>query len=163
MDTNSAERISELYRRLGGAVYARCVRLLQDRAAAEDATQEIFLRAWRRADAAPSGAAALPWLYRVTSNYCANRRRDDGRRQTEALGFDVADARDVERQLVYRELAERALTDVPEALQRTVELCLGEGLTHGEAATRLGVRRRTVLYRLERFRAEATRRLGQAA
>src|SRR5262245_50201221 len=38
------DRLTTLYRRYGAVIYARCTKLLGDRVAAEDATQETFMR-----------------------------------------------------------------------------------------------------------------------
>ena len=46
-------QLALLYRRHGPAVYARCRRMLGDDAAAEDATQETFLRVLGHLENAP--------------------------------------------------------------------------------------------------------------
>jgi RNA polymerase sigma-70 factor (ECF subfamily) len=69
------DRLTELYRRYGPAIYARCRTLLADESAAEDATQETFLRVQRHLDRVPSAREALYWIYRVATNYCLNELR----------------------------------------------------------------------------------------
>ena len=49
----TASRVGVLYARFGPTIYARCRRMLKERAAAEDATQEVFLKVLRHIDAAP--------------------------------------------------------------------------------------------------------------
>jgi alpha-tubulin suppressor-like RCC1 family protein len=61
-------RAAELYREYGPAVYRRCVRLLRDREAARDATQEIFMKLLRDVSKLEDHASALPWVYRVAMN-----------------------------------------------------------------------------------------------
>jgi DNA-directed RNA polymerase specialized sigma24 family protein len=52
--------------RYGPAIYSRCRLLLTDDGAAEDATQETFLRVWRRLDhRVPDSHEALYWICRV--------------------------------------------------------------------------------------------------
>ena len=46
---DARERVAELYRTYGPAIYRRCVRLLGDREAARDATQEVFGKLMRDA------------------------------------------------------------------------------------------------------------------
>lgn len=70
------ERLTELYRSYGPAIYARCRLLLMDEGAAEDATQETFLRVWRNLDRVPDARQALYWIYRIATNYCLNEIRD---------------------------------------------------------------------------------------
>jgi RNA polymerase sigma-70 factor (ECF subfamily) len=57
-------------------IYARCCRLLGDRAVAENATQETFMRVHKHLDKAPDGREALAWIYRIATNYCLNEIRD---------------------------------------------------------------------------------------
>ena len=52
------DRAAELYRKFGAVIYSRCRRILRDPTAAEDATQEVFLRALKHLESAPSDAAA---------------------------------------------------------------------------------------------------------
>src|SRR5262249_36458571 len=70
-----ADRLTELYRRYGPAIYARCRTLLAPERAAEDATQETFLRVQRHLDRVPSAREALYWIYRVATNHCLNELR----------------------------------------------------------------------------------------
>ena len=53
------DRLTTLYRMYGPIIYARCVRLLGDRAGAEDAIQETFVRVQRHLDKAPDSKEAL--------------------------------------------------------------------------------------------------------
>ncbi|WP_366918984.1 sigma factor [uncultured Gimesia sp.] len=46
-------------------VFAICLRMLRDREAALDATQETFLTVFRKADRFQAKAAFSTWLYRV--------------------------------------------------------------------------------------------------
>src|SRR5450432_857531 len=70
------DRLTALYRMYGPVIYARCVRLLGDRAAAEDAMQETFVRVQRHLEKAPDAEEALRWVYRIATNYCLNEIRD---------------------------------------------------------------------------------------
>jgi len=63
------DRLTYLYRTYGPAIYARCRLLLADPSAAEDATQETFLRVHRHLDRVPSAREGLYWIYRVATNY----------------------------------------------------------------------------------------------
>lgn len=52
-----------------------CGRLLGDREAALDATQEVFLKAYRKAPTLEPRGQLYTWLYRVAVNHCLNRLR----------------------------------------------------------------------------------------
>ena len=71
---------SALIVRHADKVLAVCVRMLGNRAAAEDATQETFLRLWKNADRwEPKGAKFETWLIRIAMNYCLDQLRKSGR------------------------------------------------------------------------------------
>lgn len=66
----------ELTGRLGPRAFSVAVRVLGDRAEAEDIAQEAMMRLWRMApDWQPGAAKVSTWLYRVTMNLCLDLRR----------------------------------------------------------------------------------------
>jgi RNA polymerase sigma-70 factor (ECF subfamily) len=71
----SDDKLVQLYRTYAPVIFARCRRILNDARAAEDATQETFLRVHRHLAKAPD-AHALRWIYRIATNYCLNELRD---------------------------------------------------------------------------------------
>jgi RNA polymerase sigma-70 factor (ECF subfamily) len=66
-----------LYTSCGGAVYARCRFLLRNDAAAEDAMQEVFARAWQRQDSFRGEASVLTWLMQIATHHCLNLLRSE--------------------------------------------------------------------------------------
>lgn len=72
-DPDAAATLAE---RLGPRVFAQAIRLLGDRAEAEDVAQEALLRLWRAAPGWRHGEARVAtWLYRVTANLSVDRLR----------------------------------------------------------------------------------------
>lgn len=70
--------------RLVPKVLGQAMRMLSDRAEAEDVAQEAMVRLWRIAPDWRQGEARVStWLYRVTANLCMDRLRR--RRQTVSL------------------------------------------------------------------------------
>lgn len=53
-------------------VYYLALRFLGDPARAEDATHDVFLRAWRSYAGFRGDSAVRTWLYRITVNHCQN-------------------------------------------------------------------------------------------
>lgn len=81
MESSEAEaRFRELFDRHHRALSAYFLRRIPDRSDAFDATEEVFLVAWRRLDSVPQGEAALLWLYGVARKVLANHRRGFARR-----------------------------------------------------------------------------------
>src|ERR1700691_4777116 len=62
--------------------------ILHNRADAEEAVQDAFLRAWRFRAAVPDGEGVRPWLYRVVVNACLSKLRADRARAERTTRFD---------------------------------------------------------------------------
>jgi RNA polymerase sigma-70 factor (ECF subfamily) len=165
----SDARFRELYRTYGRVVYARCRRILGDGAAAEDATQETFLRVFRHLAKAPDNEQAIAWIYRIATNYCLNELRDRRTRPqpSERVEAGASAAHDpsgkpsLEAVLGNREQAWRVITGLPEKLRAVAYLHHVDGLDQTEVARILSVSRRTVVYRLAEFQVHARRLLAE--
>ena len=140
-------------------VYARCQRLLGEESAAEDATQETFMRVQRHLEKAPTSQEALAWVYRIATNYCLNVLRDRKREpeSTDALPemIDFAPmvgrSGDAEARFSNRDFARRVISRAPEKVASVAWLHYVDGLDQGEVARVLGISRRTVVNRLGTF------------
>jgi RNA polymerase sigma-70 factor (ECF subfamily) len=154
---NHQVNVAKLYAKHGPAIYARCKRLLRDATAAEDATQDVFVKVLRHLDSAPEEEAVLPWLHRVTTNHCLNVIRD-ARRHAEPMESvpEVVDEA-FEGRVVTRDFAHRVLASTPDELRAPAVLYHAHGLEQAHVAETLGVSRRTVLYRLAEFTRRALR------
>ncbi len=157
------ERIISLYRELGPVVYRRCLRLLRDREAARDATQEVFVKLVRDMDRLADRESALPWIYRVATNHCLNLLRDARRRRGDAPGV-ADDALDLvpaaAPSFPDRQLARQVLSRFDLQTQAIAVGVLVDGMEHEEVAGALGISRRTVHRKLTRFLARARALLG---
>ena len=75
----------ELMRAHEDRVFAVCLRMLRNREAALDATQETFVTVFRKADRFAGKSAFSTWLYRVAVNTCYDQARRNRRHAAEAL------------------------------------------------------------------------------
>lgn len=150
---DTSGRVSNLYRKYGPAIYSRCRRLLKDDALAEDATQEVFVRVLRHIESAPDDAAALAWIYRISTNYCLNQIRDRGRQAEPTAPADIPESLSdhPEPELMDRDLAMKLVSRAPEKLRATAVLYYVDGLEQEQVAKTLGISRRTVINRLQEF------------
>ncbi|MFL5446649.1 MAG: RNA polymerase sigma factor [Myxococcales bacterium] len=139
-----------MYRTYGPAVYRRCLKLLRDREAAQDATQEVFVKLVRDIAKFDDPAIVLPWCYRVATNHCLNVIRNRGRRGEEALDLDVADGA-AESPFPDRHLAGTILAQFDEGTRAVAVGVLVDGMGHEELAGVLGVSRKTIERRLSKF------------
>ena len=152
---DTKDQMSRLYRELGPAVYRRCLRLLRDRSAAEDATQEVFVKLLRDLGRLQDRKTVLPWVFRVATNHCLNLRRDARKRGQDALceDLDVLPDTRVDGPDGYpdRQLAQDVLSRFDEETQAVAVGVFVDGMEHKEIANMLGISRRTVSRKLDRF------------
>jgi RNA polymerase sigma-70 factor, ECF subfamily len=147
------ESVADLYQRYGPAVYRRCLGLLRDKEAARDATQEVFGRLLRDTERLSGRDDVLPWIWRVATNHCLNERRNARRRGEDELMPDLplSDTMQGEDRLEGRQLAQQVLSRFDPETQAVAVGVLVDGMEHQEVADVLGISRRTVLRRLDRF------------
>jgi RNA polymerase sigma-70 factor, ECF subfamily len=66
----------ELYTATSDVLFGVLIRMLRDRANAEDGLQEVFARVWLRADSfMPSRGSGMTWLITIARNYAIDQRR----------------------------------------------------------------------------------------
>ena len=130
--------------RLTPRVYAHALRVLGDRAEAEDVAQEALVRLWKAAPGWRRGEARLTtWLFRVTANLCTDRLR--ARRPTDPLDAAnepaapeasvAARMQDAQRRVAL----EDALAGLPERQRLAVILRHIEELPNPEIAATMGI------------------------
>ena len=147
------QEIKDLFVRYGPMVYRRARGILGNEADAEEATQEVFIKALRSGQGFEKRAQVSTWLYRITTNHCLNQLRNKKTRRllldahTQQLQDFPTRRATPEQMVVIRSLLQKA----PEDWARVAIYIHLDGLRHHEAAEVLGVSRRTVGNLLERF------------
>ena len=77
-----------LYRQTSAKLFGVCLRVLNDRAEAEEALQEVFVKIWTKADRfAVSELSPISWLVAVARNHSIDRVRA---RRRPAIDLDAA-------------------------------------------------------------------------
>lgn len=161
MTTLSDHELEVLYDRHAPMLMHRCLSILGDEAAARDAVQDTFARALRHGDRFRGEASPVTWLYRISTNLCLNRLRDQRSRErkhvdhAESIGpaeasTSVWSARDRERILTL-------LDDADDETRRCVIHTFFDDCTRAETATLVGISVPTVRKRLDTFLARARR------
>jgi RNA polymerase sigma-70 factor (ECF subfamily) len=147
-------------------VFGVALRMLGNRAEAEDVAQEAFVRAHRALGAFRGDAKLSTWLYSITSRLCLNRLASGERRmarQGEDALLRLSDAGPrPDAALERRELETalgRAIAELPEDRRIVVVLRDIEGLSYEEIAQVLELELGTVRSRLHRARAELKEKL----
>jgi RNA polymerase sigma-70 factor, ECF subfamily len=127
---------AELVRTYEHRVASVLYRLLDDRRDVEEATQDVFVQAWRNLGRFRGDAQLFTWLYRIAVNEALMRRR---RKRPDVLELDdrLAAAADPEPGL--RDLLARELAALPFEYRAAVVLRDVEALTNAEVAEALGI------------------------
>jgi RNA polymerase sigma-70 factor, ECF subfamily len=66
---------AEVYTEHSRAIYYLALRLLGDPQKAEDATHDVFLKAYRKLEDFRGDSSWRTWLYRIAINHCRNRQQ----------------------------------------------------------------------------------------
>jgi RNA polymerase sigma-70 factor (ECF subfamily) len=154
--------LEALYRTYGALVKRRARGILGDDHEAQDAMQEVFVRVIGAMGEFRRQSQPSTWLYRITTNLCLNRLRDGRRRRDHLsrMGQEaVASPRSQALSPELKATLQRVLTSVPTDLAEVAVYYYVDEMDQAEIAKLVGVARRTVGYRLDRFRAEATKLL----
>lgn len=149
LEARDTRALEALYDRYGDYVYSVCLRMVNDVQLAEDLTQEVFLRLWRRPDLFDATRGKfLTWLLSVARNRGIDERRSRGRRfrhetppslaAEEMLNSAAtADEDDVAVLSDERIVIQRALASLPPEQRLAIQLAYFGGYTQQEIATGL--------------------------
>ena len=130
-----------------------CLSMLRDPADAEDAAQEVFLKAYKSLDRFAGDCAFSTWLHRIAANQCLDLLRKASRRRTESLDAEEDPSPEPGASLEAADLAARALAGLPEDYRLILVLRETQGLSYLELAETLECSLDSVKARLRRARA----------
>lgn len=139
--------LSEWLDQYGDLINRTCCLILGDRALAEDAAQETFIRAWKSMAQFKGDASPKTWLTRIAVNVCRNIRRtawfrrNDRSVTPEDLPLTTSDE---DRTLLL------TVQQLPEKHRQIVILRYYQGMNLDEAARVLGISRSTAHHRLQK-------------
>lgn len=142
-----------LFRRHQQYVAGLCLQLLRSQAEAEDAAQEVFIKAYRGLAAFEPKVTFRGWLYRITVNHCRDlidqrvRRAEDS---DDELLATIATLPKQEARLMATMTLEAALEKLKPDYRVAFILQAVEGRTIGEVAEVLGIGFEAAASRLRR-------------
>jgi RNA polymerase sigma-70 factor (ECF subfamily) len=161
--------VHELTERYGSRIYQLALRQMKNREDAEEVTQDVLLKVYRKIGAFRGDSALSSWIYRITFNTAMSRLRtsklarqaqqhertredDDSQRNLKepADWSSMPDEELLRTQL--RVAVMRAIDELPEIYRAPVVLRDIQGLSTEEASTRLHVKDQTLKSRLHRGR-----------
>jgi RNA polymerase sigma-70 factor (ECF subfamily) len=142
-----ADALGELYDRHARLVYSLALRIVTDKADAEEVVQDVFTQVWRQsAHYDGSRATVMGWLLMTTRARAIDRlRARQSRPDMRAGDRDLRDAPTAipsqEARVTDLQIAQAlktALDTLSDTLRAPIELAYYEGLSHAEIAERLG-------------------------
>ena len=145
--------VSAWYDRYGTDVLRLCYMYMRNRADAEDAVQETFLKIWRKLDCYEGRNNCTPrsWIMQVACNTCKDQLRKSWRRHeertvtVEALSY-LGEASREDRELVMD------VMNLPEKYRSVLLLVYWYGMTIKETSEVLQASQSTIHRRLEKAR-----------
>ena len=146
--------VARLYDRYGRLVYSVALRILQDHGAAEEVTQDVFVRCWSGIDRyQPERVRLVSWLLTIAHHRAIDELRSRrGKSQRREISADhmhllTANQPAIDDALLRGEIRV-ALAALPQPQREAIELIFWGGLTRREAAAQLSVPLGTVHTRL---------------
>jgi RNA polymerase sigma-70 factor (ECF subfamily) len=133
------------YDRFAALVFSFAMRLVQERSAAEDLLQEVFLQIWREAKTySPERGAPEAWIITITRSRAIDKLRSIRRREKSFVPMEAPTGKEYEGKVESgatasdtKMMVNSALTRLPESQRNILELAYFDGLTQSEIADRL--------------------------
>jgi RNA polymerase sigma-70 factor (ECF subfamily) len=152
---------SEIYDRYSGRIYNFAFRFLKNSEAAEDATQEVFVKMLKHANQFHGDAKLSTWLFSITANWCRDylRKADNKSKESDDVlvtlpaPSELAPDRNLERRESERRV-QRALQSLTAEQREAILLSRYQGLSYAEIAQIAGCSEGAVKTRV--FRAMET-------
>ena len=144
-------------------IYNLCCYMLQDPEDAQDAAQDVFLKAYRRLKDFRPDSSLYTWIYRIAVTTCLDYKRKSRREslRNEPLAEDLPSDEPFPDQLyesrASMEAIQLALQKLPDKLRAAIVLREMEGLSYEEITEVLHISLGTVKSRISRAREEIRR------
>ena len=163
LPTARDEALCALVEQYQAALLRVCYMYLRDRALAEDAVQESFIKAYRTMDSFRGECSQKTWLMRIAVNTCRDMLRSawfkrlDRRITPEELPQAAAPQQEHDAELALEVMR------LPRKLKDVVLLYYYQNLTMAETADALGISQSSVSVRLTRARSRLRAALERGA
>ncbi len=159
-DTERSQRMTDMMNRYGTDIKRFCLLQLRDASQAEDAAQDVFIKAWRALGTFRGDSGEKTWLLRIAANTCRDYQRTGWFRFMDRS----VTPEDVERGVVFEfpdDSLSKAITALPALLRQAVTLRYFEELSIREMAQVLAVSEATAKRRVRKANALLKRTLKE--
>jgi RNA polymerase sigma-70 factor (ECF subfamily) len=140
--------LAQMFERLEGPLYRKCLSMLHDEELARDAAQDVFVKLSSANASLRDDAAELAWALAAAHNHCLNVLRSQKRRDAKEQG----DAQEPQTHspVTNRQLGRSVLEGMSETSRALVVGSLVEDEEHADLAQKHGVSTKTVGRKLKR-------------
>lgn len=145
------EAFGVLYEAAKGAVYAAALGVLGNHHAAQDVTQDAFVRLWEAAPGYRSQGSPMAWILTITRNLALTALRKEGRKENlSPEAWETIPGGEGPEETENRLVLETAMRALDETERQVILLHAVSGLKHREIAGVLGLPLSTVLSKYNR-------------
>lgn len=132
---------AEIFDRYSNRIYNFAYRFLRNSEAAEDATQEVFVKMLKHANQFHGDAKLSTWLFSITANWCRDylRKADNKAKEAEEVLYSIpapselAPDRNLERRQ-DEQMIQKALSALTPEQREAILLSRYQGLSYAEIA-----------------------------
>lgn len=149
----------KLYRDYSQRVFSTAYRITGSRPDAEDVTQEVFVRVFKKLHTFRGESAISTWIYRITVNRALDVLRR--RKYEKTVPLDERTMETVSEPMGVMRLIEGTLPAMPDGYRHVFVLHDIQGMRHSEIARILGISEGASKSQLHRARAFLRSRIGE--
>ena len=149
-----------LYDRYKNQLFIYCLRMMNDRDAAKDVLQEVFIRVHANRERYEQGTNFVGWVHTIARNLCLNARRDTKSHTSfdETAAYSISASPDSD--IALREQVASEIAKLPEIYREALVLREYEGHSYQEIVKITGLAMSTVKFRIFKAREILRERLA---
>ncbi|MBL8025530.1 MAG: RNA polymerase sigma factor [Fibrobacteres bacterium] len=146
--------LNELFIKYRASVYRICLRYTRDKDAAEDLSQNIFIKVMENLKQFEGKSDPFTWIYRITVNECLHylRRKTKETNLEDWTEHETLKIEGVDRAVETKIILQEIMSLFDSRTREIVFMAYFEGLQQDEMAKALGISERAINKRLAAFR-----------
>lgn len=150
-----------LYDRFKSQIFLYCLRMMNDRDAAKDVLQEVFIRIHTNREKYEPGTNFNGWVHTIARNLCLNAKRDARNHASfdETMAYND-NPKAMNADVALRDKLAEEIAGLPEIYREALVLREYKGHSYQEIVEITGVAMSTVKFRIFKAREMLRQRLG---
>lgn len=168
MNQPNPDICAALYQRHAKSVYRKCLFMLKQKALAEDATHDVFIKVYLHLEAFDEHANIRTWIFTIAHNHCVDILRKQRKQPMVAYHTDIAHLT-AEPPATYAQkehqwtALQTALAQLPKSERNILLMKYRDGKSVKEIAGKMHTSEGAIKMRLKRAKERARSHVGLAA